>query len=85
MENCGSFRPDVTLITFLLRLVTGTSHMALLSSEGWGLLTLLCWTKFSGKADPVGCILIVKRDLYRVVYILGAREVVYTLERRGAQ
>lgn len=58
------FSPEVTLISSILVLVTVRSHMAHLHSGGWGLAPFLFWTRFSIKAELIGCIHIIKRDSY---------------------
>lgn len=74
MENCMRFSLEVSLISSILALVTGRSHMTHLHSGGWGLAPFLCWTRFSIKAELIGCIPIIKRESYRLPYTLGRME-----------
>lgn len=74
MESRVRFSPEVILISSVLVLVTGRSHMAHLHSGGWGLAPFLFWTRFSVKAELIGCIHIIKKDSYRLPYTLGRME-----------
>lgn len=74
MENYVSFSPEVTHVTSILVLVTGAGCTALISSEGWRLITSLYWTWFSRRARSIGCIQIKKRDFCRLAHSLGTRE-----------
>lgn len=65
MESRVRLSPEVTLISSILVLVTVRSHMAHLHLGGWGLAPFLFWTRFSIKAELIGCIHIIKRDSYR--------------------
>lgn len=74
MESRVRFSPEVTLVSSILVLVTVRSYMAHLHSGGWGLAPFLFWTRFSIKAELIGCIHIIKRDSYRLPYTLGRME-----------